>query len=511
VSVSVAQAQQATWSCTFEGHRLNRPGGQWLPNGKTYPRSGADYLTVRKAAFDACQADAARDGIDTGRISNGCVLTTCGDDSRPRREAPHVESTPAPSVSGRSVPPNVEYCEFIGGLWAPGRTGVRHFIANGRVYSSQKSSFAHQEAWDACKAGEPAGNDGCVNTGCKRGPAQTASGAGTTASAAPSAPPSALPTGKFEYYWRQVNGNWASAPVRTATQSCPHPSGLACDAAAQKSYLAGQSANYHRNGCNAAPIQISCVVQTAGYKPPPPPKTPPAPRQTKTPTSAPPPPAPAQSQTNQFCRVYADTMIDTNRQGRQRQCPAFTSADMNWQAHYDWCAQQSSDPVNGVRDEQVKLLKSCLAGPPTAKTGRPTGAYAPGERVVGRHGEWDLREHVRSNGSFERCTITMEKYKPVVWRVSYMDDNRFILSVPKPPELSEGTKQTLRYGVNRKWFNGEYRIAGGRTAIDITNTINEFSVGSDVRIPVGKSTYAVYFYSMPAAMNALKSCRTRFN
>ncbi len=421
-----------------------------------------------------------------------CVLVMAGYVAVPSGVAAQGIRTPTDSVANRSVPAGQEYCEFLGGAWVPNNRGYRDFKPNGRVYTAQKESFAHQAAWDACIKGEPIGNDGCINGGCKRGP-MLPIGRST-----PTTPvrPSGLPTGDFEYYWRQVNGNWASKPVRTATQGCPHPGNQACDARFQKTYLAGEGTTYHVNGCGAAPIQIACAVQKAGYQQP---ARPPGAQQ------------PAQPQMNTFCQIYADKSVADNTAGQQRHCPAFAKTSVNWKGHYDWCTRQtSSTPVNKVRDERAALLKSCLSGPVASAAPKPTGRYQPGERIIGRVGEWDVREHIRKDGSFERCTITMEKYKPVVWRVMSMDDNRYLLSVPQPPDLANNTRRPIRYGVNRKYFDGVAHVIGGRTVLNISSTINEFSVMSDVDIPMGRSTYRVFFYSMPAAMNALKACRARF-
>lgn len=486
-------AAQSSWGCTFDAQRENRPGGQWVPTGASYSMTGSDLFEVRRNALDACFADARRDGIDLTRPHAACMMRVCTENGAAKSGAPAYPPQPTKSVTGRTVAPGQEYCEHLGGDLVPTVSGPRVFVPNGRVYAQEADTQAQAKSFDACLKGEPRGAESCMFAGCKRAPASQTSNAGGGSSS--TVPPGNLPQGNFEYYWRQVNGNWASKPTPTNVQGCPHPGTASCDAPFRKTYLAGEGTTHYLNGCNAPPIQIACTVQIAGWKPTPAkPSTPPQPK------------------LKPFCQVYADKAILDNQRGRQANCPAFANSNVDWSANYAWCDKQTaSGPVNAAEKQRQQLLASCLSGPTPGNPGLPTGRYPPGERLIERSGEWDVREHVAADGTFQRCSITMEKYKPVTWRVSLWNNNRSVLTVPAPSELPANTRNRFRYGVNSKWFDGEYVITPDRrSAIDITNTINEFSTPSTVDLPVGRSTYRVFFYSMPQAMNRLKACRARF-
>lgn len=152
----------------------------------------------------------------------------------------------------------------------------------------------------------------------------------------------------------------------------------------------------------------------------------------------------------------------------------------------------------------------CVVDPVGTPPPPPSGAgagVAPGETFLRKVGDWDLRRHGTANGTLERCSITFERYKPIIWRISAMPGGRFVLTLPTHESVEDGARITTRYSVNRKYYDGVAVVGPGRrTALDITRTIGDFSVGSDATIPIRDRTYKTFLYSMPQAMNALRAC-----
>jgi hypothetical protein len=163
--------------------------------------------------------------------------------------------------------------------------------------------------------------------------------------------------------------------------------------------------------------------------------------------------------------------------------------------------------VNNHRQARQQL-DGCLnaASPgPVGGGAPPTGRYPPGERLIRNVGGWDLREHVRADGSFERYAPTH------VPRFSLLGNNRFFLSLTAHQSLPAGSRVAARFTVNGKCFNGVLDVhANRRSSMDVTDMIYDFATASDARIPVRARTYAFFMYGMPPAMNALRECRARF-
>lgn len=151
------------------------------------------------------------------------------------------------------------------------------------------------------------------------------------------------------------------------------------------------------------------------------------------------------------------------------------------------------------------------APPPPRPGPAPSGRVPAGETLLKKVGDWDLRRHGTPNGTLERCSITFERYKPIVWRISAMADGRFILTLPTHDGVENGARIQTRYSVNRKYFDGVAVVGPGRrTALDITRTIDDFAVGSDATVPIRDRTYKTFLYSMPQAMIALRDCVARW-
>ena len=328
-------------------------------------------------------------------------------------------------------------------------------------------------------------------------PPQTSTGGGVCTAAQNFQP------GNVQYYWRQVGGNWRSQTVQSNVQACNYTSPHACDAANVRAYAPGATQSFHVNGCNAPPIQVQCVVearnagQGAGSG------------ATNT--------ANSQAQLERFCADYATHAVNSANRAIQAGCTpnrAFAN-DFNPDraTHYNWCLRTEEQRVVAGRQARQQALDSCLANPAANRTGgRPTGRYPPGERLIRNVGGWDLREHVRPDGTFERCTITFERFAPTnVPRIALFDSNVYVLSLTAHESLAAGSRIPTRYSVNGRSFDGTLDVhANRRSSMDITAVIGHFAVASDVRIPVRDRTYAWFMQGMPQAMTALRECRARF-
>ena len=395
---------------------------------------------------------------------------------------------------------------------------------------------------------------------------------------------------KYQYYWRQVGGNWRSAPVLTGGQFCAFTPQHVCNQPYQKSYAAGMMIPFFKDGCGQPTIQIQCVVELAGAKP-----------GAQQPTQQPwvqsnpaqnspqyikrakfchdyadhqkniavkmdsqncankntthdnwqghkdwchlqpdarvknamagyrqalnacnTPPAPQgnsfQALKHQECTDFTNFAMDINARYQARNCPKVPVMHANRTGHYNWCMSKPPLTVQGDRNAKQAAMDRCAAGPAPAGGGgggggnvvNTAGRYPPGERVTGKSGEWEIREHIRPDGSFERGSITFNRYAPGnIWRFSLRDDRKNILTVNTHPSAKKG-KVKIRYSVNRKYFDGVADVGPVRTGIDVTATANDFATASDGTIPVYDRTYKIFMYGMPDAMNALKACRAKF-
>ncbi len=84
------------------------------------------------------------------------------------------------------------------------------------------------------------------------------------AQVAGSTPPTSLPRGDYEAYWRQVDGPWMSQLTHTTLRGCAYPAEDACGRPAGGPFTGGATVAYNAFGCVRAPITIRCVVQKVG-------------------------------------------------------------------------------------------------------------------------------------------------------------------------------------------------------------------------------------------------------
>lgn len=92
----------------------------------------------------------------------------------------------------------------------------------------------------------------------------------------------------------------------------------------------------------------------------------------------------AAAQPQDFCLNYANSIVATNYRGMQRQCPQFRNANMDWEAHFNWCGSQPVGRVKQADEQNSSKLDGCMtaavAPPPRAPAPPPTAARAaPGQ------------------------------------------------------------------------------------------------------------------------------------
>lgn len=477
-----ALAQQSSWVCFIEGGK--REPAHFEPNGNVYVgRHASTEGLAFNEAIENCERSEGNRNACQGSMTPGAICREM--DSQ--RAASYQPMFRRPM----NIRPGDYQCE------TRGTTPIGFGLGwDGQFHSSSNADYqaARRAIESRCTSAtcEPMR---CFQRSGAQQQAQTNTGGGGGGG---NAQGGNFPPGNAQYYWRQVGGNWRGQTVQIDVQACDFRSSHACDSGSVRRYGAGQTQMFHLNGCSAPPIQVQCVVEARNA----------GPTNPTTPNSNP------QAQYERFCRDYADHAVNVTNRASQARCASSGWFSANRTGHYNWCMGAPEATVSAHRQSRQQALDSCLSGtsPGGAGGGLPTGRYQPGERLIRNVGGWDLREHVRPDGTFERCTITFERYAPTnVPRFALFDNNRFILSLTAHESLPAGSRVPTRYSVNGKSFDGVLEVhPHRRSSMDVTARINDFATPSDARIPVRDRTYAFFMYGMPQAMNALRECRARF-
>ncbi|MBS7792039.1 hypothetical protein KTR66_18710 [Roseococcus sp. SDR] len=476
-----ALAQQYVHVCFIEGGK--REPAHFEPNGNVYVgRHATTEGEAFREAIEACERGEGSRNACQGSMTPGAICRVMD----PQRAAAYQPLFRRPM----NVTPGDYQCEARG--TAPlgvlmGWNGQFHSTTNPDYQAARRAMEALCTS-STCDPMRCFRRSGTPVQQTQTQPQPAAGGGGTAAQS--------FQPGNVQYYWRQIGGNWRGPAAQNNVQACNYASAQACDAGNIRAYAPGATQMLHLNGCNAPPIQIQCVVEARNAGQGPPPAN-----------------ANDQAQRERFCRDYAEHGVNAASRATQARC-----APNNWfngtrTGHYDWCIRTPEQTVAAHRQSRQQALDNCLANPGANSTGgRPTGRYPPGERLIRNVGGWDLREHVRADGSFERCTITYERHAPTnVPRISLLDNNLYILSLTAHESLAAGSRIPTRYSINGRSFDGVLAVhPNRRSSMDITAVIANFAVASDARIPVRDRTYAWFMSGMPQAMTALRECRARF-
>ena len=482
----------------------------FIPNGKFYnakgPAGSVDYQPPSLAARDACTAgEGAAAKCNFGQQTPAFPMC---------RQMTNAAAAQLPAVVQIPVTLKPEQTSCIAMVRATveGRT-----VWTGEFRYEVDDNYVKAESRLKARCADGS----CDPISCKRRPISYGAGTSNTSNTTTTNPTTTtsgsagLPTGNFEYYWRQIGGNWKSGITPTGVQACNAP-GAVCAGDKAGPFGAGETTAYRAGGCGAAPITVQCVVQRAGLASK-------APSNPGGGTSGNKPVDPAR---DKACRDYADFSIDADKRTYQAGCsPA--GAGPSWQAEYDWCMTSPTATVQSRRKAIQGQVDACFKKGATTGAGGGTGGgasgvtgggpvstvglYPPGERVVQKISPlWELREHIRPDGSFERCSISFLRYPTNMWRFSLLDNRRIVLSIPTHPSAPIGTKLPIRYSAGGKYFSAVAQIDQTRTHFDVTQTIGAFAKPADADIPIKDRTYRLFLSEIDKALPALRNCRARF-
>lgn len=484
----------------------------FIPNGKFYnakgPAGSVDYQPPSLAARDACTAGegaAAKCNFGQGTPA----FPMC-------RQMTTAAAAGMPAVVQIPVTLKPEQTSCIAMVRA---TVDGRIVLTGEFRYEVDDNYVKAESRLKARCADGS----CDPISCKRRPISYGAGSSNASNATTANPTTTttagsagLPTGNFEYYWRQIGGNWKSGITPTGVQACNAP-GAVCSGDKAGPFNAGETTAYRAGGCGGAPITVQCVVQRAGLASK-------APGNPGGGTSGTKPVDPARDKT---CRDYAGFSIDADQRTQRAGCsPA--GAGPSWQAEYDWCMASPTATVQSRRKAIQGQVDACFKKGTTAGgtgsgavggTGSGTGGgpvstvglYRPGERVIQKIGPlWELREHIRPDGSFERCSISFLRYPTNMWRFSLLDNRRIVLSIPTHPSAPIGTKLPIRYSAGGKYFSAVAQIDATRTHFDVSQTIGAFARPADADIPIKDRTYRLFLSEIDKALPVLRNCRARF-